>query len=115
MEREIELDRLDDSEQKNISKKDLAKKMRREAYLKAKAFKKTDPREIARKAAAKEHRKAIYQKAKERNKAFKKSSQEKAAQLKDKIMLAIDLPQDSRPLAPVIPIDILKQRQKQPR
>jgi|GEM_PF-3794380 len=115
MDREIELDRDTVSEQTNISKKDLAKKMRREAYQKAKEYKKTDPREIARKAAAKEHRKATYQKAKERNKAFKKSSQEKVAQLKEKIMLAIDLPQDNRPLAPVIPIDILKQRQRQPR
>jgi hypothetical protein len=96
---------------KRLSKKEWAKKMRREAYERAKEFKKNDPREIARKAAAKEQRKALYQKAKERHKkALKDDGLPEQPDLSAKVMLARDL--DERPLAPVIPIDFGKLKQK---
>ena len=90
-----------------LSAKERAKKLRHEAYQRAKEFKKNDPREIARKAAAKEQRKAFYQKAKERAKASQKAVKEKP-DLRNKIMLATDPLLDARPLAPVISIDFKK-------
>ncbi len=111
MQKEYDSEEESSEKKPTISKKDLAKKIRREAYLRAKEFKKTDPRELARKALAKEQRKAVYQKAKERNQAFKKSKKAKA-DLSDKVVLAVDLESDERPLAPVIPINI--RRQKRP-
>lgn len=99
-----------ETEQKSPSKKDLAKKMRREAYLRAKEYKKNDPREIARKAQAKEMRRAAYQKAKEKNKAAKKREK---PDLSKHVAVASDLPEDTRPLAPVISIDFLKRKLKE--
>ena len=113
--------RDDDSntEEKKISKKDFAKKMRHEAYQRAKEFKKTDPRELARKALAKEQRKALYQKAKERHKALKTAEKKDKPDLRYKVILASDLPADvpadERPLAPVIAIDFRKLKSKQPK
>lgn len=89
---------------KKISKKDFAKKIRREAYLRAKEFRKSDPRILALKALAKEQRKAAYQKAKERNKDFKEAKTPKI-DLSDKICLASELSEGDRPLAKVIPIN----------
>lgn len=63
--------RDEEIKEKKLSQKELAKKMRREAYLRAKERRKNDPQEIARKAEAKELRRAQYQKAKERVKAEK--------------------------------------------
>ncbi|HYX31759.1 MAG TPA: hypothetical protein VE954_01505 [Oligoflexus sp.] len=90
-----------------LTKKEFAKKLRREAYLRAKEYKKTDPREIARKEKAKVHRREAYQKAKERNKAAKKEKKEKP-DLKDQIMLAVEL--DERPMAPVISLDSARRK-----
>ena len=99
------------AEKKKLTQKELAKKMRHEAYQRAKEFRKTSPREIARKALAKEQRKALYQKAKEHNKAFKDAKKTKP-DVSGKIGLAKDLAADERPLAPVIPIDLHKLKQK---
>ena len=49
-----------------LSKNEFAKKMRREVYLRAKAFRKTDPRQIAMMENLKQQRRDAYQKSKER-------------------------------------------------
>ena len=54
-----------------LSKKELGKIFRHEGYLRAKEFRKTDPRQIALKEKLKELRRDAYQKAKERNKAYR--------------------------------------------
>jgi hypothetical protein len=68
---------------RNLSKKELAKEFRHEAYLRAKEYRKTDPRQIAIKKQQKEYQRDAYQQAKERNKAYrdkiKKASKEKSA------------------------------------
>jgi hypothetical protein len=61
-----------------LSQKEYAKKMRHEAYLRAKEYRKTDPRQIAMKEKLKQQRRDAYQKAKERRKAFM-AEREKAA------------------------------------
>jgi len=54
-----------------LSKKEFAKKFRREAYLRAKEFRKTDPRHIAMLEKLKLQRRAAYLKSKENWKAVK--------------------------------------------
>ena len=61
-----------------LSRKDFAKKVRREAYLRAKEFRKTDPRQIAMKDKLKQQRRDAYQKAKARGQVFK-AERKKAA------------------------------------
>lgn len=104
----------ENSPAKKLTQKEFAKKLRREAYQRAKEYKKNDPREIARKAKAKEQRREAYQKAKERNKLTKKEHKEKM-ELKDHIVLAVEL--DERPLAPVISLDSVRKKaaEKRPR
>lgn len=95
--------------EKKLSKKEYAKKLRREAYQRAKELKKTDPREIARKAKAKEQRREAYQKAKERNKAAQKAKKEKEKMdLKEHTIRAVEL--DERPMAPVISLDSIRKK-----
>jgi hypothetical protein len=69
-----------------LSKKELSKKLRHEAYSRAKEYRKTDPRQIAMKEKLKEQRREAYQRAKERNKAYRdeirKASKEKAGKKK---------------------------------
>jgi CRISPR/Cas system CSM-associated protein Csm5 (group 7 of RAMP superfamily) len=69
-----------------LSKRELAREFRHEAYLRAKEYRKTDPRQIAMKKKMKEQRQNAYQKAKERNKAYrngiKKASKETSARKK---------------------------------
>lgn len=55
---------------KYLSKKELAKHYRHAAYLRAKEFRKADPRQIAMKEKLKEQRKEAYQKGKECRKAY---------------------------------------------
>lgn len=55
----------------HLSKKELARKFRHEAYLKAKEFRRTDPRQIALKEAQKEFQREAYQEAKKRNKVYR--------------------------------------------
>lgn len=45
--------------------------MRHEAYLRAKEYRKTNPRQIAMKGRLKQQRRDAYQKAKERGKVLK--------------------------------------------
>ncbi len=70
-------------ESQKLSKKELAREFRHEAYLRAKEYRKTDPRQIAMKEKLKEQRRDAYQQAKERNKAYrdkiKKASKENYA------------------------------------
>jgi hypothetical protein len=65
-----------------LSKKEMGKKHRHEAYLRAKEYRKTDPRQIALKKKLKEQRNEAYQEIKERNKVYraeqKKATKEKA-------------------------------------
>ena len=56
---------------KRLSKKEFAKKIRREAYLRAKEYRKTDPRQIAMREKLKQQRRVAYQAAKERGKVLK--------------------------------------------
>jgi hypothetical protein len=74
-------------ESKHLSKKELAKQFRHEAYLRAKEYRKTDPRQIAMVEKLKDQRKDAYRKAKERDKAYragqKKASNEKAVRKKN--------------------------------
>ncbi len=87
-----------------LTKKEYAKKLRREAYQRAKEYKKNDPREIARKEKAKEQRREAYQKAKERSKAARKDKDKKPRMdLTEQLVRAVEL--DERPLAPVISLD----------
>lgn len=69
---------------KRLSQKEFAKKMRHEAYLRAKEYRKTDPRQIAMMEKLKQQRRDAYQKVKERGKALKverkKVADEKAAE-----------------------------------
>ena len=53
-----------------LSRKERARELRREAYLRAKEQRATDPRYLAMKEAAKRYRREAYQKAKERAKAI---------------------------------------------
>ena len=77
-----------------LSKKELARQFRHEAYLRAKEYRETDPRQIAMKEKMKEQRRDAYQQAKKRNKAYrdqiKKASEEKSARKRivkqDKLM-----------------------------
>jgi len=70
-----------------LSKKELARQFRHEAYLRAKEYRKTDPRQIAMTEKLKEQQREAYQKAKERNKAYrteqKKVAKEKTDTKKD--------------------------------
>ena len=71
---------------RKLSRKELAKKLRHEAYLRSKEFRKTDPRQIAMKEKFKEQQQDAYQKVKEKNKAYrdetKKASKERSAKTK---------------------------------
>jgi hypothetical protein len=64
-------DAADNAQPERLSKKDFAKKMRREAYLRVKEFRKTDPRQIAMMENLKQQRRDAYQKSKERWKIVK--------------------------------------------
>lgn len=68
---------------KRLSQKEFAKKLRREAYLRAKEYRRTDPRQIAMTEKLKQQRRDAYQKAKERGKIIraerKKAADKKAA------------------------------------
>jgi len=67
---------------KRLSQKEFAKKMRREAYLRAKEYRKTDPRMVAMMEKLKQQRRDAYLKVKERGKAIK-AERQKAANEKD--------------------------------
>lgn len=54
-----------------LSQKEYARKMRREAYTRAKEYRRTDPRMIAMQEKLKQQRRDMYQKAKERAKIIK--------------------------------------------
>lgn len=84
---------------KRLSQKEFAKKMRREAYLRAKEYRKTDPRQIAMQEKLKQQRRDAYQKAKERGKVLKaerkKAVDEKATEdrvAKQKTLMAMLVP-----------------------
>lgn len=59
----------DGSKKRGVSRKELARQLRRQAYQKAKARRAKDPKHIAMKEAAKQRRQEAYQQAKERRKA----------------------------------------------
>ena len=63
---------------RNLSKKELAKEFRHEAYLRAKEYRRTDPRQIAMKEQQKEYQREAYKKAKERNKAHRDEKKDAA-------------------------------------
>lgn len=69
-----------------LSKKELARQFRHEAYLRAKEFRKTDPRQITLKEQQKEFQREVYRKAKERNKTYraeiKKAGDERAGKIR---------------------------------
>jgi hypothetical protein len=78
----------DDNEPpKRLSQKEFAKKMRHEAYLRAKEYRKTDPGQIAMLEKLKQQRRDAYQKVKEQGKVLKaerkKAADEKAADGRD--------------------------------
>lgn len=80
-----ESESTDGPEQKppeRLSKKELARKMRREAYLRIKEFRKTDPRQIAMMEKLKQQRRDTYQKAKKSWK-ITKAERKKVADEKD--------------------------------
>ncbi|MBI3550880.1 MAG: hypothetical protein HY077_00050 [Elusimicrobia bacterium] len=64
-------DEVDNAPPERLSKKEFAKKMRREAYLRAKEYRKTDLRQIAMMEKLKQQRRDAYQKSKERWKIVK--------------------------------------------
>ena len=70
MEQEVTVANLDETP-KRLSAKEFAKKIRKEAYQKAKERRKNDPRQIAMKARQKAQRRTKSAKAKERRMASK--------------------------------------------
>jgi hypothetical protein len=66
-----------------LSRKELAKKMRRAAYERAKQFRATDPKQVAFKEAMKQRRRDANQAAKEQRKAAKRA--EKAVERAEKL------------------------------
>lgn len=66
-----------------LLQKELSKELRHDAYLRAKEYRKTDPRQISMKEKLTEQRRDAYKQAKKRNKAYrdqiKKASKEKSA------------------------------------
>ena len=101
---------IDQDPKERLSKKEIAKQYRHEAYLRAKEYRKTDPRQIAKKEKLKEQRKEAYQKGKERRKAYqdeiKKAMKEKGDAAK------IDNRKKLR--ATVVPGSTIKQKSKLP-
>lgn len=73
-----------DSKLQVVSRKELSRQIRREAYQKAKAYRAADPRFIAMKEAVKERRRMAYQRVKAQRKVVaadkKTQEQEKRAQ-----------------------------------
>jgi hypothetical protein len=61
--------RAPDGSRSVISRKELARELRRQAYQKAKARRAEDPKHLAMKEAAKVRRRELYQQVKERRKA----------------------------------------------
>ena len=100
-------DGADHEPPKRLSQKEFAKRMRREAYLRAKEYRKTDPRQIAMMEKLKQQRRDAYQKVKERGKVLKaernKTAAEKAAEdrvAEGKSLLATLVPASSlKPLS----------------
>ena len=73
----------DSNERRVLTRKELARELRREAYDKAKEWRAKDPRMIAMKEAAKIRRRELYQQLKERKRtaaAAQKSAQKKTHQ-----------------------------------
>jgi hypothetical protein len=64
-------------ELRHLSRKEVAREFRKQAYKKAKERRKTDPKFLAQKARAKDMRKAAYQAAKERNQIYAEKLKEK--------------------------------------
>src|SRR3989338_9082547 len=89
-----------------LSQKEFAKKIRREAYLRAKEYRKTDPRQIAMMEKLKQQRRDAYQKVKERSKIIKaerkKAADETAA--KDRVAKQQDV------MARLVPASRLKSK-----
>src|SRR5659263_119265 len=83
---------------KKVSQKELARKFRHEAYLRAKEFRRTDPRQIALKEQQKEFQREAYQEAKKRNKAYragiKKAGDERAGKKKPCLLYTSDAADD---------------------
>ena len=75
------IDGADHEPPKRLSPKEFAKKMRHEAYLRAKEYRRTDQRQLAMKEKLKQQRRDAYQKFKERGKIIKAESK-KAAEKK---------------------------------
>jgi hypothetical protein len=104
------IDGSDNAPPERLSKKEFAKKMRREAYLRVKEFRKTDPRQIAMMEKLKQQRRDAYQKAKERwkigkieskNAADRKVAEDRAAKQKNimaDLVLAMKKPKTSSKL-----------------
>jgi hypothetical protein len=59
----------DDSNERGAARKELARKLRRDAYQKAKERRASDPKHLALKEAARAQRRAAYAKLKEQRKA----------------------------------------------
>jgi len=78
---------------KRLSRKELARQLRHEAYLRAKEYRRTDPRQIALRDQQKEQRREEYQKTKERNKEYRDNIKkaEKEKETKTRIVKREDL------------------------
>jgi hypothetical protein len=79
-----------------VSKKELARKFRHEAYLRAKEFRRTDPRQISLKAARKEFQREAYRNAKERNKVYRDAIKNASDERAGKIRLRTRLRRDAK-------------------
>ena len=89
---------------KRLSQKEFAKKMRREAYLRAKEYRKTDPRQIAMMEKLKQQRRDAYQKAKESWNTTK-AERKKVADEKD---AEVKVAEGKKLLATLLPASALK-------
>lgn len=72
----------DDNQRRILSRKELAKEQRREAYQKAKQRRATDPRHLALKEAAKAQRRAAYEQLKQGRTADAALKKNKASELR---------------------------------
>jgi hypothetical protein len=77
-----------------LSRKELARELRRQAYRKAKLARAEDPRQLAMKEVAKRRRRELYQQVKERRK-----EREAELKAKEKVSLAASRAEDKRQLA----------------
>lgn len=79
-----------------ISRKELARELRKRAYQRAKARRATDPKYLALKEAAKQHRRELYQRAKAQKKEREAASKVASKTRRDRAVASASAPSRSQ-------------------